>query len=76
MKLGNIKQVAKGKGTLLHFIIDQLAASTPEAHIFYEKWDAMWNAAKVSSVTVDMSMKQLESALTLVKTGICFWQHL
>lgn len=70
VKLGNIKQVAKGKGTLLHFIIDQLAASTPEAHIFYEKWDAMWNAAKVSSVTVDMSMKQLESALTLVKTEL------
>ena len=70
MKLGNIKQVAKGKGTLLHFIVNQLETTAPDKCDFYTKWDVMWKAPKVSSVTIDMSMKQLEASLTSVKTGI------
>lgn len=50
---------------MLHFVIDQMSLIYPDQLPFYELWDVVWNAGKVSDHDTVKSIEQLESMLKL-----------
>jgi hypothetical protein len=47
LKLENVK-CSEGKGTLLHFIVQSMQKLYPDEKPFFEDWDMVWTAVKVT----------------------------
>ena len=64
LKLTNLKSSSISNGTLLHFVVRQLSAKSPEClQLTMNGWEAVYNACDVSLTEIATEIKALEEQM-------------
>jgi len=63
LKLKTVR-ATEGRGTILHFIAEQMALTYPALPCFYASWDATWKSGKLNMKNVELVLKELHSGLS------------
>ena len=63
LKLKTVR-ATHGRGSLLHFITEQMTVMYPDLPLFYASWEATWKAGKLNMKNVELVMRELQMGLT------------
>lgn len=63
LKLRDMRQSSRGRGNLLHCIIEEMKILHPNIPSFYENWKHLWRANKIDMLYVHELLGKLEKSL-------------